>query len=181
MLYSRRRRDRKKTLLNDKSQSWALNGSEIQEIYLLGREITQKKGYPQDIEWTIKEGAIYILQTRNITHLPPELPLNQEPYIFDNSNIQESFCGPTLPLTFSFAREAYRQVYNQLMKIMGFSQTIINREDPRHKRMLALIRGRVFYNINNWYKGLLLMPSFSRNKKDMEQMMGLENPVDFGC
>ena len=47
------------------------------------------------------------------------------------------------------------------------------------RNLLGLIRGRVFYNINNWYKGLTLLPGFSRNKSDMEKMMGLQDPVDF--
>src|SRR5207245_82755 len=44
---------------------------------------------------------------------------------------------------------------------------------------LGLVRGRVFYNINNWYRLLLILPSFGRNKQDMERMMGLDSPVDF--
>ena len=156
-----------------------LDESEIKKLCSLGREITQKKGRPQDIEWTLKEGVVYLLQARDVTALPVEVPLAGRPCVFDNSNIQESFCGLTLPLTFSFARKAYQQVYTQLMSVMGFSQEKIATEDERHKKMLGLIRGRVFYNIDNWYKGLLLMPSFNRNKEDMEQMMGLEDPIDF--
>ena len=45
--------------------------------------------------------------------------------------------------------------------------------------LLGLVKGRIYYHINNWYRGLQLLPSFSQNKADMERMMGLEEPVDF--
>ena len=45
--------------------------------------------------------------------------------------------------------------------------------------LLGIIRGRIYYNINNWYQGLRLLPSFGKNKEDMEAMMGLTDPVDF--
>ena len=47
------------------------------------------------------------------------------------------------------------------------------------QKPLGIIRGRVYYNINNWYKGLTVLPSFGQNKEDMEEMMGLKDPVDF--
>src|SRR6185503_17215572 len=99
--------------------------------------------------------------------------------VFDNSNIQESYCGVTTPLTFSFASHAYFEVYSQLMGMMGFSEAETRAHDRRHRELLALINGRVYYNIGNWYRGLLFLPSFGRNKADMERMMGLTEPVDF--
>ena len=45
--------------------------------------------------------------------------------------------------------------------------------------LLGLVKGRIYYNINNWYRGLQLLPSFRQNKEDMERMMGLSEPVDF--
>ena len=41
------------------------------------------------------------------------------------------------------------------------------------------MNGRVYYNINNWYRGLLVLPSFGTNKEDVERMMGLQDEVDF--
>ena len=50
---------------------------------------------------------------------------------------------------------------------------------PVLDNLLGLVRVRVYYNINNWYRGLLLLPSFKTNKADMERMMGVQDPVDF--
>jgi pyruvate,water dikinase len=99
--------------------------------------------------------------------------------VWDNSNIQESYCGVTTPLTFSFARAAYASVYEQTMRALGISEGTIAAHRPMLRNLLGLLHGRVYYNLNNWYRGLLLLPAFGRNKADMERMMGVEEPVDF--
>ncbi len=102
-----------------------------------------------------------------------------ERVVWDNSNIQESYCGVTTPLTFSFARRAYAQVYEQTLRLTNPPAEVVEEYRPALDNLLGLIRGRIYYNINNWYRGLLLLPSFKTNKADMERMMGLQDPVDF--
>ncbi|MEE2786227.1 MAG: PEP/pyruvate-binding domain-containing protein [Myxococcota bacterium] len=134
---------------------------------------------PMDVEWTWVGEELNFLQARPITSLPPEPDLAAPLVVFDNSNIQESYCGVTTPLTFSFAQRAYASVYAQTMQAAGLSAQVIADHDDMLRNMLALVKGRVFYNINNWYRGLLILPGFGKNKADMERMMGLEDPVDF--
>ena len=51
---------------------------------------------------------------------------------------------------------------------MGIPQEEIEAATPWLRNLLGIIRGRVYYNINNWYKGLTVLPSFGQNKEDME-------------
>ncbi len=44
-------------------------------------------------------------------------------------------------------------------------------------RMLGLVRGRVYYNLLNWYRLLALLPGFSTNRRFMEQMMGVKEGI----
>ena len=136
-------------------------------------------GSPQDIEYTFAEDRLYLLQARPITSLPTPDNTDGPRLVFDNSNIQESYCGVTTPLTFSFASAAYAGVYRQTMRAMSLPEAVIAEHEPMLRNLLGLIKGRVYYNIRNWYRGLLLLPSFGRNKGDMEAMMGLTDPVDF--
>ena len=148
----------------------------------LGAELIRLErffGAPMDIEWTVEKGTLYILQARPITSLPDAPDLAAPVIVFDNSNIQESYCGVTTPLTFSFAARAYASVYQQTMRALGLPEKTIQSHAPMLENLLGLVAGRVYYNINNWYRGLLLLPSFGTNKADMERMMGLEEPVDF--
>jgi pyruvate,water dikinase len=43
--------------------------------------------------------------------------------------------------------------------------------------MIGMIQGRVYYNLLNWYRLLMLTPGFRFNKKFMEQMMGVTDGV----
>jgi pyruvate,water dikinase len=140
-------------------------------------EIADRIRQPQDIEWAFDGEQIWILQVRPITTKWADKNLPET--VFDNSNIQESYCGVTTPLTFSYASVAYYRVYRQLMRFMLMSEGEIEKADWNLKNMLGLVHGRVYYNINNWYSGLLYLPSFGKRKQEMEDMMGLELAVDF--
>jgi phosphoenolpyruvate synthase/pyruvate phosphate dikinase len=133
---------------------------------------------PVDIEWAVLNGQLFILQARPITSSLGHTA-TEHLTVFDNSNIQESYNGVTTPLTYSYAVEAYHQVYNQIMKLMKMSDEEFEQAQYRHRHMLGLIEGRVYYNINSWYEGLLCLPHFGRQKEAMEKMMGLQKPVDF--
>ncbi|WP_187261155.1 PEP/pyruvate-binding domain-containing protein [Pontibacter beigongshangensis] len=146
---------------------------QLQELYNTGIKIEKAFGAPQDIEFVVTEQQLFIVQSRPITQAIPEI------VVYDNSNIQESYCGVTTPLTFSFARRAYATVYRQTMQVLGLSEQEVQAQEQVVTQLLGLVQGRIYYNINNWYRGLQLLPSFKQNKADMERMMGLEEPVDF--
>lgn len=145
----------------------------LSEIFKIASELEVQAKHPQDIELVIKNEEIFLVQSRPVTQPIPEV------IVYDNSNIQESYCGVTTPLTFSFAQGAYATVYRQTMEVLGLPNSVITRNREVVTNLLGLVRGRIYYNINNWYQGLQLLPSFSQNKADMERMMGLEEPVDF--
>ena len=155
-----------------------LTDAEIRTIKETGRRIAEKLQFPQDIEWCISGDSMYILQTRPVTSLPAPAEPRGERLVWDNSNIQESYCGVTTPLTFSYASFCYSIVYHQTYRVLKVPEKTLERLQPVFKNLLGLIRGRVYYNINNWYRALLILPSFKTNKEDMERMMGLQDPVD---
>ena len=155
-----------------------LSDEQIFALRDLGKQVASLKRFPQDIEWALKDGALYLLQTRPITSLPANTGVKAQPLVWDNSNIQESYCGVTTPLTFSFAQRAYTTVYTQTLRVLGVKEAVIEAHRDMLENMLAFVRGRIYYNINNWYRGLLFLPSFSTNKEDLERMMGLQDPVD---
>ncbi|MCJ8169130.1 phosphoenolpyruvate synthase [Atopomonas sediminilitoris] len=166
------------TLSDEQRHSACLTAAQVLALRDVGLRIATLKGSPQDIEWTLAQGQVHILQTRPITSLPaPKQPVGRQ-VVFDNSNIQESYCGVTTPLTFSFANRAYATVYEQTMRLLGVSDAAIQHHRDMLDNMLGLIHGRIYYNINNWYRGLQFLPAFSTNKADMERMMGLTDPVD---
>jgi phosphohistidine swiveling domain-containing protein len=159
-------------------QQPALEDEQIRAIASLARQVEAHFGRPQDIEWAIDlSGKLYLLQTRPITALAqmpdPDGVLN----IWDNSNIAESYSGVTTPLTFSFARRAYEEVYRQFCRIMGVPDGAIAQHDSTFCRMLGLVQGRIYYNLLSWYRVLALLPGFTVNRRFMEQMMGVREAL----
>ena len=157
----------------------SLSDEEILKVADLCMDLEKKLKAPQDCEWAIEGGKVYLVQTRPVTSLPPDTYFESSSRgvsatLWDNSNIIESYSGVTTPLTFSFASRVYRQVYIQFCEVMGIPEAwIIEREDV-FRNMLGLIRGRIYYNLVNWYKLVLLLPGSANNKSFMETMMGVK-------
>ena len=134
-------------------------------------------GRPQDIEWTMAAGQLSLLQSRPITGLEQLPDPDGRRAIWDNSNIIESYSGITTPLTFSFARRAYEYVYREFCRLMGVPQSRIEERSDMFGCMLGLIRGRVYYNLFNWYRLVAILPGYRFNRRFMEQMMGVRESL----
>lgn len=147
------------------------------DVAALARRCERFFGRPQDIEWAIESGELFLLQSRPITTLQNVVNPTGKLYIWDNSNIAESYSGITLPLTFSFARYIYTEVYRQFCLILKVSPEKVYQHRALFGQMLGLIRGRVYYNLLSWYKVLALLPGYSLNQGFMEQMMGVKEPL----
>lgn len=174
----------KTTTPQEKINVTSLTDSEIQQIAQLSLTLEQKWQVPQDSEWAIDTNSkkLYLVQTRPITNLPPNAffdPMvnGTKPTLWDNSNIIESYSGVTSPLTFSFASRAYRQVYVQFCEVMGIPQSLITSSEPVFRNMLGLLQGRIYYNLINWYKLVLMLPGSATNKSFMETMMGVKQKL----
>jgi len=155
----------------------ALDDSSVAAVADLARHCADHFGRPQDIEWCIRAGELFLLQSRPITSLfdlpEPDGALN----IWDNSNIAESYGGVTTPLTFSFARNAYEGVYRQLARTFGVPRRRVEENTALFANMLGLVRGRVYYNLLNWYRYIAMLPGYTSNRAFMEQMMGVKESL----
>lgn len=161
----------------------ALDDEEVKRIAVMGAQLEETYQMPLDIEWALENNELYLVQMRPITTLPPLSFYNDhvnggETTLWDNSNIVESFAGVTTPLTFSLTKEAYAIVYRQTCRILGIPEKFITQYDAAFENMLGFIRGRVYYNLINWYKLLFLMPGSANNQGFMETMMGVKEDLN---
>lgn len=152
-----------------------LTDEQILKVKDLVKKASEYFGRFQDIEWAYEEKQLYLLQSRPITTLVNNK--DGKINVFDNSNIVESYGGITTPLTFSFIRMVYENVYIELCKIFKVKQEKIEMNSQMFKNMLALIDGRVYYNLYGWYGLLSMFPGLGNNKKFMEQMMGVKESL----
>ena len=156
-----------------------LNEEEVKKIAALCLSAENRKQAAQDIEWTIdKSGKVWHLQDRPITS-----PLLAKGHgetlltVLDNSNIVESYPGFVSPLTFSFASQAYDRVYRAFLAMVGTDQQTISNARSMLSNMLVCYDGRMYYNLGNWYRLLSFLPFFSKNRSNMESMMGVSSPI----
>ena len=150
-----------------------LTDEEVRAVTALARQAARHFGRAQDIEWAYDGDALYLLQSRPITSLALLPDPDAELRLWDNSNIVESYSGVTTPLTFSFASEIYEHVYRQFCRVMYVPEGAVAASDEAFGNMLGLVRGRLYYNLLNWYRVLALLPGFAMNRRFMEQMMGV--------
>lgn len=154
-----------------------LNDTQVLEIAAMVRELGRRCGGPQDVEWAYENGRLHLLQTRPVTAIHATPDTTDLRRIWDNANIVESYSGVTTPLTFSFVQEIYSAVYKHFCRIMGVEERLIV-DNRAVFEMLGLIRGRIYYNLRNWYNVLALLPGYEINARFMEGMMGVDEPLD---
>jgi len=177
-----------------------LTEDEARRAAAAARRLAERFGAPQDVEWALAEDAgegrrLFILQARPITSLrgteaaaSPRAagegerwegagPPDGERRLWDNSNIVESYSGVTTPLTFSFARSVYEEVYLQFCRLLGVSEPLLAEHRRVFANMLGLVGGRVYYNLLNWYRVLALLPGYTVNREFMERMMGVREKL----
>lgn len=159
------------------SQTPILSDDQVVSVARLARAAARHFERPQDIEWAIDAQALWLLQSRPITSIATLPDPDGLRTIWDNSNIVESYSGVTTPLTFSFASEIYEHVYRQFCRLMRVPERAITDSDDTFRNMLGLIRGRLYYNLLNWYRMLALLPGYHSNRRFMEQMMGVREPL----
>jgi pyruvate,water dikinase len=160
----------------------SLTEGQARRVAAMAIRLERDLGGPQDVEWAFAGGRLYCLQARPITTLPPDTvfdPAVAGPAstIWDNSNIVESYAGVTSPLTFSHVSRCYRQVYIQFCRLMGVPARVIEDHEPMFGNMLGLVRGRIYYNLVNWYRLVALFPGSARSARFMEAMMGVKQSL----
>ncbi len=166
-----------------------LNPDPLTQLWQAGASLG-KDGW-MDVEFAFYQKQLFFLQKRPITSLKS---LNQT--ILDNSNIVESYPGITLPLTASFAREAYSGVFTGLARRCLFGGKKVSKgaegrgENPLpvtsnlgegkakgYPKMLGemvdCVNGRMYYRISNWYQVLRFLPLQKKIIPVWQKMMGV--------
>jgi rifampicin phosphotransferase len=162
----------------------SLSEEQVRQVASAAIAIERDVGRPQDIEFCFDAaGRLSILQARPVTTLGSAIEQARESaaagnlQVWDNSNIIESYSGVTTPMTFSFIRRAYSIVYHCFAEVMGIPPHLVRERHRTFENMLGLFRGRVYYNLKNWYRLVQLFPGYQYNSRFMESMMGVREPL----
>jgi pyruvate,water dikinase len=157
--------EERKTSLEQKNR-FCLNDKQVFELFTMGQKIEQHYGSPQDIEWAISGGKLYLLQSRPITTLDKpnkkqsELSASQKAVL---NNWIEHCPAPLYPLDVEpceLIDQAKSKVFHELgisisgelnlneKGILSFS-TGTMRISPRIVKVPFLLRGFTNYAVNS--------------------------------
>jgi len=154
-----------------------LTQGQAKSLFLTCDHIAKAQGCAQVVEWALEQDQVYILQIRPLTRLPP-LQTAGQPQVWDNTNMQAHYAGMTTPLTFSFAAKTQALILEQRMRLLRMPAHIRQQQRSIHPHVLGLVKGRLYNNINYCYQSLHLLPLLNTHKRLLQQMMGLQDPVD---
>ncbi|MBE6635564.1 MAG: hypothetical protein E7617_05125 [Ruminococcaceae bacterium] len=150
-----------------------LSKKQLRSVLNTVREVAEKTDCFQDIEFALKGNKTFFLQARPIIAYSEIDPHNRT-LLIDNANIIESYFGVTSPLTFSFAKDVYRDVYTATLRYGRIRSKIINALSPSLSEMLYMHEGRIYYNMKSWYHVTSIFP-FKSSTSYMENMMGVKS------
>lgn len=165
-----------------------LTTEDLTRLHRAGLRITAHHGTPQDIEWAIADGTLWILQSRPVTALGRPLgtaPGHREPEgeerLWDNSNIIESFGGVVSPLTYTFAADTYAKVYESYARALGVRGDRLREVQEWTPYLLGYFHGRVYYNLYHWYRMVRLAPLYPLNRRVLEKALGVSESISDEC
>ena len=148
-----------------------LTKKQISSLLKMTDEVIKKTSAFQDVEFAVVKNKAYFLQARPISGYKDFDPHKRSRTI-DDSNIIESYFGVTSHLTYTFAKDVYRDVYTAALRLGGVRESIIKALTPSLSEMLYEYEGKIYYNMQSWYRVNSIFP-FKRSSDYMESMMGV--------
>lgn len=166
-------------LPEDERGQLSLDSDEITRLAAVADQIEEIFQAAQDVEWALTGERLWILQSRPVTAIAAaqRVAPDGQLRVWDNSNIIESFSGITSPLTYSFARHAYKRVYEQYAKVLRVPEEQLEQMQEWLPYLLGYFHGRVYYNLLNWYKIAGLVPLYRLNRRVLELALGVQEPL----
>ncbi len=131
----------------------------------IGRELHAARG-PMDIEFAASGRRLWLLQARPVTATD-----RTSSAAWDSTNIGENYPDVTLPLTYSFIRGVYGEVYPSFFRLLGRSDAQLRAHDHVFRNSLGYVRGHVHYRIDNWFEMAAMLPGGGANQEFFAAML----------
>lgn len=151
------------------SHAITLSNEQLQTLINETSNIEEKFGKYTEVEWSLCGNELYILQAKEMQDLKD----SQENIVLDNRDIVEKFPGVILPLTESFIRDSYREIFLSLLKKMTTKEEMFKKYEEQIGKLLHCVNGRLYCNVSNWNLFLQLIPNTNQVLPVWQNKMGL--------
>ncbi len=123
----------------------------VERLGALALQVEEHFGGPQDVEWAVHQGQVFLLQSRPITAAPQpgtrrwqkKERRDRRSIVWSNVNVGEALPGVATPLTWSvlssFSELGFRRAFGSL----GCSV-------PREAELVGCFRGRIYLNLSEF-------------------------------
>lgn len=119
-----------------------LSSHQLRELVAAGKRIERIFKSPQDIEWAIEDGKLFILQSRPV--LLHAATSRSKGTVWCNANVRETIPDPISPMTWSIFDTSFFP--GIMIDVFGFP---ISEAQYRKSRPVEMLSGRLYWNMNN--------------------------------
>lgn len=131
----------------DKRRVLAIDDAMVREVAALGRRAESLFGTPQDIEWAVRGGRLWALQSRPITRMATRSEgaakgsrQRRHQVVWSNVNVGEALPGVVSPLTWSVLKSFSAAGFRRAFGAMGCAV-------PPDAELVGNFRGRIYLNL----------------------------------
>lgn len=143
---------------------FCLSKESIDELSALASKVEDLFGCPQDIEWSMESGRIWLLQARPITAMPDAKKADWEAHqIYSNVNAGEVMPDVVTPMTRSVIEGALCDLFGVFFNFIGLEM------EPR--ALVGQVAGRFYFNVNAVIAMLISFPG-KRNPTNLGKVFG---------
>ena len=153
---------REEPVATERAALAALPDEAAERLARLGLAAEQLFGAPQDLEWAVVGGAVFVLQSRPVTGsaVPPAADDRQ---VWTNMNVGEILPDVVSPLTWSVLQRTVMRMFQQILATIGL--------DLGQSPLLGLVGGRVYFNLNTTIAMVRAVP-FGGRIEDVTSSLG---------
>ena len=141
-----------RTVDSRRARAVCVNDDDARRLGLLAVDAEQLLGGPQDLEWAIAGGRMFLLQSHPITTLERQTVHSQN--VWSNMNSWEVLPGVLTPMTWSVSSYQLHCLFDPLLGILGI--------DTEQQPIFGLIAGRAYANLNTFARMVRTVPGLDR-------------------
>ena len=136
-----------------RSTQQSIDESEARRLAEAGKEVAAAFGGPQDVEWSIRNGIIYLLQSRPISALPTGKSW-EDRQVWSNLNAGEVLPDVVTPASWSLAQALIFKIFSSIFGRLGM--------DFGDNPLIGQVAGRAYFNLNTLTGAMCRVPGMRK-------------------
>ncbi len=155
----------RQTLETESDRGHTLAPEEAGRLAGAAIQIETALGGPQDIEWAVEKGTLFILQSRPVT-TRPKAKTFEDRQVWSNANTGEVLPDVVTPMTWAFIQRMLKPLFSSVWRLSG--------SDLGDSTVIGLVAGRAYFNLNTTVAALWHFPWILRRADGMGDSFGGE-------